>query len=582
MFARRLGVVCLAAFFLTFWLDAAGQQAPPLSAADLERLRTQVAGRDLSTAPPKLMEATVEPLSTPSASVNAVLRVRFEAREVLPARLNFRDGSVINTLADDGRGVDARAGDGVYTALGTLDQPAFRRSMTQLAQSATAQPTTVFSARSKGLPAPPINTAGFQPGKPVAWMPWGEPTTISAARSLLVRDPSVVQDPSRTLATCGGTSLGPWSFGYLMNQMANKSLTGVSGAQFARQLLDTWTADRVVNGQTIAARPLITDRLITPWVTASGGPGAPLDLSKAPFRLLAIVNRVDLRAQSAYGGGHAGELRFVFSAMQPSCLPLPNFLVILEFGVPKSGCFDIKAWAQQWKDLALYSTGSAAYNAALEGITQQVVVANADPSKPNGSAINQIRTNENAIDPSGGIDWETREFAIHSRTHLPVMVTVKQTPVRQQLFAGNETLGDYVNANADDIKDNTHQVPLQYPAGTPFRGGSAIYGFLTLWDRTAAPNAIVDREARHQFALQTCSGCHRRETDTSFTHVKPAAFGAAVTLSSFMTGGWVADPADGAPSRYFDELQRRATDMDALLIMPCFLMPLDAPLKAVH
>lgn len=40
-----------------------------------------------------------------------------------------------------------------------------------------------------------------------------------------------------------------------------------------------------------------------------------LDLAQSPFRLLAIVNRVDLRENSIYGGGDAGEGRLVFGAI---------------------------------------------------------------------------------------------------------------------------------------------------------------------------------------------------------------------------------------------------------------------------
>ncbi len=53
-------------------------------------------------------------------------------------------------------------------------------------------------------------------------------------------------------------------------------------------------------------------------------------------------------------------------------------------------------------------------------------------------------------------------------------------------------------------------------------------------------------------------------------------------LSKFLTGGWVDDPADGVPMRYFNDLERRATDLDALLTTPCFVLPLDLPLQMAH
>src|ERR1043165_3234144 len=101
-------------------------------------------------------------------------------------------------------------------------------------------------------------------------------------------------------------------------------------------------------------------------------------------------------------GEAAGEGRFVFGVMDTTaCTPLP-FTVILEYGVPRHTCSEIKAWAQQWLNLDVLTLGSSAYNAALETITEQVAHANAEPTKPNGSAINQVRTDEIAL----SFPWE--------------------------------------------------------------------------------------------------------------------------------------------------------------------------------
>jgi hypothetical protein len=51
-------------------------------------------------------------------------------------------------------------------------------------------------------------------------------------------------------------------------------------------------------------------------------------------------------------------------------------------------------------------------------------------------------------------------------------------------------------------------------------------------------------------------------------------------LSGFLTGISVADAADGWPVRHFDDLERRAVDMDALISESCFAFPLDLPLLA--
>ena len=88
--------------------------------------------------------------------------------------------------------------------------------------------------------------------------------------------------------------------------------------------------------------------LINRWQTASGGPTATLDLNQAPFRLLAIVNRIDLRENLTYGAGSAGEGRLVFGAVDPTtCAPL-KFTVIFEYGIHRTGCIALKAWANNW------------------------------------------------------------------------------------------------------------------------------------------------------------------------------------------------------------------------------------------
>ena len=375
--------------------------------------------------------------------------------------------------------------------------------------------------------------------------------------------------------------MGVWSFGYLMEQMANTPVTGVTGAQFVRAWLDRWMTAQPVNGFNVGARTMMQAEILDPWIAASGGPGAPLDLSKAPFRLLAIVNRLDLRDQVAYGGTSGGELRFVFMYMPPDCGGNGQpFEVILEYGLPVSGCLNLKALATQWKALEALSTGSAAYNAALEAITQQVVVANAGVGKPNGSALNQVRTNENLLDNTGeGLDWQVREFRIDPATHLLAQDTDAQTPRR---FLHFEPDGSQLRERAHRVDQGRH---ARRPAHLPDRGGPVPGRRPDLRARHLLERrrrrTDFDREARHKFSLSTCDGCHTGETHNEFTHVGAEPFGTPASLSGFMTGTWVNDPADQAPVRFFDELERRAVDLDALLNTSCFAVALDQPLFAI-
>ncbi len=66
-------------------------------------------------------------------------------------------------------------------------------------------------------------------------------------------------------------------------------------------------------------------------------------------------------------------------------------------------------------------------------------------SKPNGSALNQVRTNEIRF----GQEWELREFKLNAATGQLRQFTVAQTPANRH----NRTafLADYINANEVDI-----------------------------------------------------------------------------------------------------------------------------------
>ncbi len=316
----------------------------------------------------------------------------------------------------------------------------------------------------------------------------------------------------------------------------------------------------------------IRSLIIDPWLQASGGAGKQFDLAKAPFRLLAIVNRVDLRDNSA-SGSSAGEARFVFGALGPGCQPL-EFTVIFEFGIARSDCQAVRDWAKQWFDLGSLELGSGEYNAALEAITEQFVRAGANPSKPNGSALNQLRTNEIVLSNI----WELREFKLSAEGALK-QVTVKMTP--DLSFNRTMVLVNFINGNEADILADKHVVPDQFPAGNSFLAGSAIMPGV-FWDNPPTGLLITSREARHKFSLQTCNGCHQGETATDFTHIKPTPFGIAARLSGFMTGISVVDPSDGSPIREFNELQRRAADLDQLVNSSCLVESLHKPLRMTH
>lgn len=565
----RLSVVSL--FIAGLLLATYGRQ-PAVTQTPAPPLTAQIPGRDLRADPPVVEELAVKALDDVTGVGNAQLLVQFAREEKLPRQFAVRVEDRVVTLHDDGEGGDDKAQDGIFSAIAPVDFDLIRKNQERLRQQGSAP---IFADRQLvGRRSVTEFLTPIKAGAIIKIPPFGIFSAIDSARSLLIRHPSVVQDPTRTRNACNDSSMGKWSFGYLMQQMANQPLTGITPEHFTLRWLNHWKFDQTVNNWGVDKRPDIKTLIIDPWLAASGG--VTLDLAKAPFRLLAIVNRVDLRQNFVYGGGSAGEARFVFGAVHPTtCNPLP-FTVIFEYGITKNGCFDLKAWAKQWKDLDLHPLGSPAYNDALEDITEQFVAANKAPSKPNGSALNQLRTNEIALDSP----WELREFRIFNTdadAHHLRLVTVKQTP--DISLNGSSELRDYVNLNAAAIKSQTHVVPLEFPLGSPFVGGSAPTPFGMFWNHAGIP----DRQARHMFSLQTCNGCHAGETATTFTHIDPAPFGAfSAGLSGFLTGISIPDRADGAPMRTFNDLLNRADDLEKLLNQPCFFQINDPVLLMQH
>ncbi len=407
----------------------------------------------------------------------------------------------------------------------------------------------------------------------------GIPYAINPAQELMITDLSVVEDPTRTFDICTGrgTPNGAWTFGKLITDMANQAATGEDPSDFVEQWLKTWETTQTVNGFSVGARPAIDANVLSLWPRLSNG---KLDLTKAPMRLLAIVNRVDLRTGGAYVPGKAGEARFVFGVVAnngaSSCNAI-QFTVILEYGVPINGCSAIQAWGNKWHALGGMTLGTPAFNNALQAITDTFTAAGADPSKPNGSALDQLRTDEVAL----SFPWELRQFELNASDHLLHVAPVAQTP--DLTLNGSGNLSSYIQASQTQIENGTYTVPATFPGSSPFLGGSAL-NEQTVWSApgiptNAPPPANPLNDARHLFALGTCNDCHGSETQTSFLQVFTRAPGAESQLSRFLLGDasgtllvpdteTISDPVSGVP-RTFGDLLRRQADLDALINQSC-------------
>jgi hypothetical protein len=560
---------------------------PPVEAPQSVKLS------DFRLNPPKVLDVTFKKID----AQKQLAAVQFAPDKRLERTLTINPDEGPIVLHDDGSNGDEKAGDNIFSAIIESDWDA---------RAAEQDRTLEFMSRKETMSVPVFEGREIVREQKVdltelrrlrdlgilKHLPFGSGgSAVVPGASLLITDLNVVGDPTRTFDPCTGTGngMGKWSFGYLMTAMANQSQTGVDPAVFVLNWLQTWLTAQPVNGFSVPSRAAIQN-LINNWPKING----KLDLARAPMKLSAIVNRIDLATNMSYGRGGGAEGRFVFtvaSGTSANCSIQP-FTVIFEYGVPIHTCPKLKSWAQQWLNLQNLPLGSAQYNAALEAITEQFAAANADPAKPNGSALNQLRTNEIAL----ASPWELREFQV-AASHQLRTVTVKQTPEKSdttqaalpplffQSGPKNSLLVNWINGNSAAIAANKYTVPNALPGNVPFLGGSSPNN-IDFWNATSQTGQIVTEQVRHQFSLNTCNACHGAETQDSFRHIVQNASGPA-TLSGFLTGITVTVPVQPStqtippnspnPQYSFNDLARRAQVLSQIASNNCFIGPLPLP-----
>ncbi len=545
---------------------------------------------------PRAQSMTIRPMESHGRSDgNALLTVRFAG--------NSRVADVVEYDIDGRRIVlrrDPKA-PSAHTGMMSFDFDAFakeqenRRLQATLTRNAA---TSRFEGREAvGTAAPEFIDAGTlrsarQNSTPItithATIAAVNPAAVDPARELMITDVRTIEDPLRTFDVCTNTGNrnGAWTFNKLITDIANPLQTQTNASNMVAAWINTWKTTQTVNTFPISARADIANRILASWPKLSNG---ELDLSRSPMRLLAIVNRLDLRSGN---GVNSGEGRFVFGVIDRTggnCVALP-FTVIFEYAVPLSGCAAPLNYAKQWENLGNLPLGSAQFNESLQRVTDVFAKAGASPGRINGSALAQLRTNELAF--SG--PWELREFALVGPLGISRLAptTTKLTP--HETFNGTPTLGRYINEFSTSIVGGAHIVPLTYES-QPFIAGNSLNrdpGPGGAWN---APG-IVNPNARHKFSLNTCSGCHGSETQAEFLHINPRQAGFASTLSKFLVGNGtlsspstftVADPVIPTTVRVFGDLQRRRADLANLLSTSCtttavFQQILGVPSAQVH
>lgn len=328
---------------------------------------------------------------------------------------------------------------------------------------------------------------------------------INVDKELMITSTNVVDDALANF-DASAPNAARWSFPYLMAQMKPGNL---STSAFIEAWLDKWNSVTEVNGYPVEPRPAINDLVIDAWPRLSNG---ELDLEQAPFRLLAIVFRPDLRNAQKQ---QAGEGRFVFGVVGGRRNRPQQFTVILEYRLPTEFGMSASTWYQRIH--ALGGLQGKAYTDALVTLTDAFSKGSFG-GLINGSAINQVRTNEIALNRP----WEMREFRLANSSKQLAQVPVALTPAEEFHVAGRRS-ADRSAELAQLLIDNADAVlSFQFEVPTSFLGASALVPATRQWLQTRQGNVGgIDENLRFAFAINTCDGCHQGENpDTQFLMIK--------------------------------------------------------------
>lgn len=386
-------------------------------------------------------------------------------------------------------------------------------------------------------------------------------------KELLIVEPSVMTD-SRAR---NDVPDAPWSF--------RRRLEDLSGARAtAGDLAWNWFSHWRW-GHTVAAapgmasaprvavtpRPSVDDEILCPWLRLSPANGCTptctscsdrrLDLARAPFRLIAIVNRADLGQGAGACSRDGGELRFIYTALSPHTqMPLP-FTIIFEYRVSLPAGQDRRGWAAAWRALGRLPF-SPSYNARLDEIVAQGLGA---------ARLQRVQSNEIALGQPLGLPWELRQFVplAGERGGVSLEPTAPAHTPRLSLDGTSELAG-WLAENRGPILEGDNLLPPNMLAGSAILEEADFS-----WQ---APGA--DPDVLSAFNANTCNGCHGGRADPAdlpFQHVgsdpgntpgspyyqSPAAGPARVS-------SYLHDPRGGE-----DELGRRGRMLEATACEAC-------------
>lgn len=390
-------------------------------------------------------------------------------------------------------------------------------------------------------------------------------SNVDRWKELLVIDPSVLTSVEASNDLAGGAL----SFRSRMEELAGSEALA---EPFTEAWLDSWrtTASVGAIAAPVNPRPLVKDVLLDPWRAAGGGVAT---MALAPFRLIAVVNRLDLSANADGCSIDVGEIRFVYTATDPATRSALAMTVIVEVPYPTRAAgrgreaLDGKAWARKWHALGALPFGDG-YVAALAGLVHEVT-AGMDPMRV------RVRTNEAALGgPSGA--WDLRQFSLTPSDGGRALTPSLLDTTPRDALNHSPALSSWMRSHESRLRGGVaDSLSLDMQAGE-----ATLLDPFFMWGL----DVPVSETARKTFSQNTCNGCHGGERPADalfFQHLAPwdaptnAYYGTNSATGNTLVSVYLNDP-----SGRDDELTRRAVSLSALLCSadcaPPAVVPSDA------
>lgn len=289
-------------------------------------------------------------------------------------------------------------------------------------------------------------------------------------RSLLVRDPEIIDDPAFAIDSVLG-KLAP---------------AGQVDAFTASLLNQIGAAKTLANGASSGQRSGFSSfvKELSPEL-----PGVAQRLAGL-VHTTALINRLDLAKP-----GSCGEARLTYALTRAYTDGNQRLTLIVELKVPDdgNGCRTV---AQRWAELSSLDSLSER-RTRLSAIYKDLLVP---------AGLGQLRTNE-FLNRSGGEAWELREFRLGT-SGLPELAPVAQTVDSRKLSSPD--LRTWLTANAAALHAGSAEIPTQYLAAVSREDGGRLR-----FSSTDPAHKTVEQDLN----AQSCAGCHLTETKSPFVHI---------------------------------------------------------------